>query len=107
MSATQGYFRLLKSASGPRTGLPGPVLGRFWSQTHCERTKNLYQTAWHCPSRGSMGREPPQFKSGDLVVLKTICYFPPSPGGVPGEGPDCHFPTEIMGFGPMPGRIRR
>ncbi len=25
--------------------------------------------------------------------------------GVPGEGPDCHFPKEIIGFGPIPTRI--
>ncbi len=24
--------------------------------------------------------------------------------GVPGEGPDCHFPKEIVGFGPIPAR---
>ena len=25
--------------------------------------------------------------------------------GVPGEGPDCHVPKEIVGFGPIPARI--
>ncbi len=25
--------------------------------------------------------------------------------GVPGEGPDCHLPKEIAGFGPIPARI--
>ncbi len=25
--------------------------------------------------------------------------------GVPGEGPDCRFPKEIIGFGPIPARI--
>ena len=25
--------------------------------------------------------------------------------GVPGEGPDCHSPKEILGFGPIPARI--
>ncbi len=44
----------------------------------------------------------------DLDVLKTILYFfswPPLPRGVPGEGPECHFPKEIIGFGPIPARI--
>ena len=27
-----------------------------------------------------------------------------APGG-PGEGPDCHLPKEIVGFGPIPARI--
>jgi hypothetical protein len=26
--------------------------------------------------------------------------------GVPGDGPDCHFPKAIVGFGPIPARIR-
>ena len=29
----------------------------------------------------------------------------PSPRGVPGEGPDCHSPKEIVGLGPIPARI--
>ena len=29
----------------------------------------------------------------------------PPPGGS-GEGPDCHFPLEIGGLGPIPARIR-
>ncbi len=44
-----------------------------------------------------------------LEVLKMIfnfCLVPPLPRGVPGEGPDCHFPKEIVGFwadsGPNP-----
>ncbi len=37
-----------------------------------------------------------------LAVLKTIFDFilsPPSPRGVPGEGPDCHFlrKSEVLG----------
>ncbi len=43
-----------------------------------------------------------------LVVLKIIFNFvlgPPLPRGVPGEGPDCHFPKEIVGLGPIPARI--
>ncbi len=27
--------------------------------------------------------------------------------GVPGEGPDCHFPKEIAGFGAIPARFRK
>ncbi len=44
----------------------------------------------------------------DLAVLKTILNFilGPIPRGLPGEGPDCQFPQEIMGFGPIPARIR-
>ncbi len=37
---------------------------------------------------------------GNLAVLKNIFDFilgPPSHGGVPGQGPDCHFPKEIRG----------
>ena len=43
-----------------------------------------------------------------LDVLKMIFILflgPPLPRGVPGEGPDCHFPKEIIGFGPIPARI--
>ncbi len=43
-----------------------------------------------------------------LEVLKMVFNFvlgPPSPGGVPGEGPDCHFPTEIVGFGLRKGAL--
>ncbi len=29
----------------------------------------------------------------------------PLPRGVPGEGPDCHFPSDIVGFGAIPARI--
>ncbi len=42
------------------------------------------------------------------AVLKTIFNFGlgnPLPRGVPGQGPDCHFPKEIGGFadsGPDP-----
>jgi hypothetical protein len=39
-----------------------------------------------------------------LAGLKMIFNFPLAPG-VPGEGPDCHFPKEIVGFGPIPARI--
>ncbi len=41
------------------------------------------------------------------AVFKDVFYFvlvPPPPGG-PEEGPDCHFPKEIDGFGPIPARI--
>ncbi len=44
-----------------------------------------------------------------LAVLSMIFDFyscPPLPRGVPGEGPDCHSPQEIGGFGPIPARIR-
>ncbi len=34
-----------------------------------------------------------------------FCLGPPLPRGVPEEGPDCHFPKEIVGFGPIPARI--
>jgi hypothetical protein len=44
-----------------------------------------------------------------MEVLKMIFVFvswPPLPRGVPEEGPDCHFPMEIVGFwadsGPNP-----
>ncbi len=30
---------------------------------------------------------------------------PPLRRGVPGEGPDWHFPQGIVGFGPIPARI--
>ncbi len=41
----------------------------------------------------------------DLDVLNIFFIFfswPP----LPGEGPDCHVPKEIVGFGPIPARIR-
>ncbi len=43
-----------------------------------------------------------------LAVLQVIFIFviPPPPPGGPGEGPDCNFPKEIVGFGPIPARIR-
>ncbi len=40
-----------------------------------------------------------------LKIIFTFCLGPPLPRGVPGEGPDCHFPKEIVGFGPIPARI--
>ncbi len=30
----------------------------------------------------------------------------PPPPGVPGEGPDCNFPSGIVGLGPFPAQIR-
>ncbi len=44
----------------------------------------------------------------NLEVLKIVFHFvlgPPS-RGVPGEGPDYHFPKEIAGVGPIPARTR-
>ncbi len=35
--------RLLNGVSGPRAGLPGPILERFWPDAYCERTKNRHQ----------------------------------------------------------------
>ncbi len=40
-----------------------------------------------------------------LEVLTMIFIFVPWPGGVPGEGTDCHFPKGIIGFGPIPARF--
>ncbi len=43
------------------------------------------------------------------LCLRTFLIFdfgPLSPEGVPGEGPDCHFPEEIDGFGLLPARNR-
>ncbi len=39
-----------------------------------------------------------------LEVFKMFAIFPwpPFPRGVPGEGPEYHFLTEIVGFGPTP-----
>ncbi len=39
-----------------------------------------------------------------LAVLERFLIFSLA-RGVPGEGPDCHFPKEIIGFGPIPARI--
>ncbi len=44
-----------------------------------------------------------------LDVLQIVFIFvlgPALPRGVPGEGPECHFPKEIVGFGPLPARFR-
>ncbi len=35
-----------------------------------------------------------------------IFNFLLGPGGVPGEGPDCHFPKEIVDVGQIPARFR-
>ena len=35
-----------------------------------------------------------------------VLCLAPLPRVVPGEGPDCHCPEEIVGFGPIPARIR-
>ena len=46
---------------------------------------------------------------GAWKCLKLFIFLvlgPPLPRGVPGEGPDCHFPREIVGVGPIPARIR-
>ncbi len=33
-------------------------------------------------------------------------FFAPAPPGVPGTGPDCHFPFKMQGFGPLLARTR-
>ncbi len=57
----------------------------------------------------------PNFRPGsniayhNLAVPRNVFNFilgPPSPGGVPWEGPDCHFPKGIDDFGPIPAQIR-
>ena len=42
-----------------------------------------------------------------LLLALTHAQKVPHPitRGVPGEGPDCHFPYEIGGFGPDPGGL--
>ncbi len=42
------------------------------------------------------------------MCLKRVLFFflPSSLGGSRAEGPDCHFPKEVVGFGPIPARIR-
>ncbi len=40
-----------------------------------------------------------------LKPIFNLDLAPPSPRGVPGEGPGCQFPKEIDGFGPIPARI--
>ncbi len=42
------------------------------------------------------------------LYLKTlfILFLSPLALGGPGDGPDCHFPKEIVGVGPIPARIR-
>ncbi len=35
-----------------------------------------------------------------------MLFLTPLPRG-PAKGPDCHFPNEIEGLGPIPARIRR
>ncbi len=39
------------------------------------------------------------------LCLKLFLIFPLA-RGVPGKGPDCNFPEGIVGFGPIPARIR-
>jgi hypothetical protein len=57
----------------------------------------------HTLKRFLVPRRSPSFPA----VFKAAFAFvlgPPPPGG-PGEGPKCHFPKEIDGVGPNPGRI--
>ncbi len=57
----------------------------------------------------SRPRNPSRSTALILEVRKMIfnfCLGPPIPRGVPGEGPDCHFPKELVGVGPIPARIR-
>ena len=42
----------------------------------------------------------------NYLFLIFILVLSPLPPGVPGEGPDCHFPQDIGGLGPIPARIR-
>jgi hypothetical protein len=44
----------------------------------------------------------PGCASDDFILF----LAPPSPGGVPGEGPDSQFPKGIIGFGPILARTR-
>ncbi len=53
------------------------------------------------PTPGLGALIPASFQNTFYVVLVS-----PPPGG-PGEDPDCHFPKETEGFGPIPARIRR
>ncbi len=76
---------------GPKIGLPGPPFGRRAGPQREILTR-----------RGGGPLGTPQYDSlfvlpGRDQVLKTIFNFVlgPPPQGVPGEGPDCHFPTEI------------
>ncbi len=39
-------------------------------------------------------------------MIVNFALGPPLPRGVPGEGPDCHFSKEIVGFGAIMARIR-
>ncbi len=60
-----------------------------------------------------IGGFPPDPRWGDCrppaqVYLRTlfILFFSTFPPGDPGEGPDCNFPEEAVGLGPIPSRIR-
>ncbi len=91
--------------AGQKASFPNGVLGRFW-----DAFGTLFGLCWN-------SRLPPCFldwvgfsgRSGapkTLAVLNMILFLSLAPG-VPGEGPDCHFPKEIVGVGPTPARIRK
>ena len=57
---------------------------------------------------GGMGLWPGYPVHTSQLYLRTLfnLFLSPLPPGGPGEGPDCHFPMEIGGVGPIPARIR-
>ena len=80
-------FRLLNKASGPRTGLSGPVSGRLRPKTECEWTRNRSQTA-QAEGTGSLGLVFGRFALG--LRLKPAQTWPRKPG--PGTGSTIALP---------------
>ncbi len=83
------YFRLCNSASGPRTGLPGPILDRL--QAYCKRTKHRPQIA-RAFGPGSLG---PLF--GSVCVRLAAKTKPVQTGpGRPVRGPEALLHNPIL-----------
>ncbi len=91
-------------------GVLGPSLAGKRPKTETE----IYILISCCKSQSGKYVDLTTARLNHLAVLKIIFYFVlappppphPPPPGVPGEGPDCHFPKVIVGFGFIPARIR-
>ncbi len=72
-------FRLRNSASGPRTGLPLPVLGQCWLQAQCEWTKKRSRIA-RAEGPGSFGTVVDPFAPGSRPKTDENRSWKPGPG---------------------------
>ncbi len=63
---------------------------------------------WQCAAlREAFGIGADRPHSTQLYLrTRFILFSYPLPPGGPGKGPDCPFPSEIGGFGPIPAQVR-